>query len=128
MDNLFALRQKYKGKNNDVMQIIVKLLLISSYGEKIRKDFGESFACKSEAWMMTDYEEGVKGYWRISHANYIVKMIDHKGLEDELKKLNTMPFHLEVFVLSNSERIMSKVIHAIGGLAIGLYIEKKTLG
>ena len=32
-------------------------------------------------------------------------MIDDKGLEDEVKKLNTMSLHLGAFVLSNSKRI-----------------------
>ena len=30
-------------------------------------------------------------------------MIDDKGLEDEVKKLNTMPLYLGAFVLSNSK-------------------------
>ena len=34
-------------------------------------------------------------------------MIDDAGLEDEVKKLNTMPLHLGSFVLSNSKRIMN---------------------
>ena len=42
-------------------------------------------------------------------------MIDDEGLEDEVKKLNTMPFHLGAFVLSNSKRIMNNFIHAING-------------
>ena len=42
-------------------------------------------------------------------------MIDDKGLEDEVKKLNTMPLHLGAFVLSNSKRIMNNFIHAING-------------
>ena len=85
IDKLFALRQKYKDENNDVMQILVKLLMNSLYGENIRKDIEKKFACKSEAWMKTEYDEGVKDYWKISGINYIVKMIDHAGLEDEVK-------------------------------------------
>ena len=42
-------------------------------------------------------------------------MIDDKGLEDEVKKLNTMPLHLGAFVLSNSERIMNNFIKAFDG-------------
>ena len=57
----------------------------SLYGENIRKDFEEKFACKSEGWMMTEYDERVKDYWKISGINYIVKMIDDAGLEDEVK-------------------------------------------
>ena len=40
-------------------------------------------------------------------------MIDDVGLEDEIKKINTMPLHLGAFVLSNSKRIMNIFIHAI---------------
>ena len=37
-DKFFALRQKYKDENNEVMQLLVKLLMNSLYGEQIRKD------------------------------------------------------------------------------------------
>ena len=73
------------------------------YGENIRKDIEEKLACKSEAWMMSEYDERVKDHWKISGINYNVKMIDDVGLEDEFKKLNTMPLHLGAFVLSNSK-------------------------
>ena len=43
--------------------------------------------------MKSGYDERVKVYWRKSHGNYIVKMIDDAGLDDEVKKLNTMPLH-----------------------------------
>ena len=134
IDKLFALREKYKDENNDVMQLLVKLLMNSLYGENIRKDIEEKFACKSEYWMMTEYDERVKDYWKISGNNYIVKMIDDAGLEDEVKKLNTMPLHLGAFVLSNCKRIMNNFIHAIGGFYTNdvyytdcdsLYIENK---
>ena len=131
---LFALRQKYKDEGNDVMQLLVKLLMNSLYGENIRKDIEEKFACKSELWMQTEYDERVKDYWKISNINYIVKMIDDAGLEDEIKKINTMPLHLGAFVLSNSKRIMNNFIHAINGFYTNdvyytdtdsLYIENK---
>ena len=134
IDKVFALRQKYKDENNDVMQLLVKLLMNSLYGEIIRKDIEEKFARKSEVWMMTEYDERVKDYWKISGNNYIVKMFDDAGLEDEVKKLNTMPLHLGAFVLSNSKRIMNNFIHAINGFYTNdvyytdtdsLYIEKK---
>ena len=60
IDKLFALRQKYKDENNDVMQLLGKLLMNSLFGENIRKDIEEKFACKSEAWMMTEYDERVE--------------------------------------------------------------------
>ena len=134
IDKLLALRQKYKDEGNDVMQLLVKLLMNSLYGEQIRKDIEEKFACKSELWMQTEYDERVKDYWKISNNNYIVKMIDDPGLEDEVKKLNTMPLHLGAFVLSNSKRIMNNFMHAIDGFYTNdvfytdtdsLYIENK---
>ena len=84
IDKLFALREKYKDEGNDVMQFLVKLLMNSLYGENIRKDIEEKFACKSEAWMMSEYDERVKEYWKKGGINYIVKMIDDIGLEDEI--------------------------------------------
>ena len=134
IDILFKLRKKYKDENKDVLQLLVKLLMNSLYGENIRKDIEEKFACKSEMWMQTEYDERVKDYWKIGGKNYIVKMIDDKGLEDEVKKLNTMPLHLGSFVLSNSKRIMINFIHAINGFYTNdvyytdtdsLYIENK---
>ena len=41
---LFALGQKYKDEGNDVMQLLVKFLMNSLYGENIRKDIEEKFA------------------------------------------------------------------------------------
>ena len=87
----------------------------SLYGEHIRKDIDEKLACKSEFWMMSEYDERVKDFWKISHVNYIVKVSDDAGLEDEVIKLNTMPLHFGSFVLSNSKRIMNSFIHAING-------------
>ena len=116
------------------MQLLVKLLINILYGEQIRKDVAESFSCKSEYWMMSEYDERVKDYWRKSHGNYIVKMIDDKGLEDEVKKLNTMPLLLGGFVLSNSKRIINNFIHPNNGFykndlyyedTDSLYIENK---
>ena len=116
------------------MELLVKLLMNSLYGEQIRKDIEESFSCKSECWMMTEYDERGKDYWRKSHGNYIVKMIGDAGLEDEIKKWYTMPLHLGAFVLSNSKRIMNNFIHANNGFYTkdvyygdtdSLYIENK---
>ena len=64
---------------------------------------------------MTEYDERVKDYWKILGINYIVKLIDDAGFEDEVKKLNKMPLHLGSFVLSNSKRIMNNFIHASNG-------------
>ena len=87
----------------------------SLYGEQIRKDIEESYQCKSEMWMMTEYDERLLDYLKIDYGNYIVKLKDEEGLQDEVKKVNTMPLHLGAFVLSNSKRIMNNFIHAIDG-------------
>ena len=61
-------------------------------------------------------------------------MIGDAGLEDEVKKLNTMPLHLLAFVLSNSKRIINNFINADNGFYTNdvyytdtdcLYIENK---
>ena len=44
------------------MALLVKLIVNSLYGENIRKDIVEKVAWKSEAWMMTEYDERVKAY------------------------------------------------------------------
>ena len=106
----------------------------SFHGEILREDIEENFACKSEYWMMREYDERVKNYWRASHGNYVVKVIDDKELEDEVKKLNTMPLRLGAFVFSNNKRIMNDLIHANNGFFTNnvyytdtdsLYIENK---
>ena len=134
IDNLFELRQKYKDENNEVMQMFVNLIMNSLYGEQKRKDIEESYQCKSEMWMMTEYDERVLDYWKINYGTYFVKLIDDEGLEDEVKKVNTMPLHLGAFVLSKSKRIMNNFIHAIDGFCTNdvyytdtdsLYIENK---
>ena len=45
----------------------------------------------------------------------IITLEDDPGLEDEVKKANTMPFYLGAFELSNSERILNNFIHPIDG-------------
>ena len=76
----------------------------SLYGENISKDIEEKFACKSEAWMMTEYDDRIKDYWKISGIKCIAKMIDDAGLEDEVKKLNTMSLHLYSFEKSFNDQ------------------------
>ena len=131
---LFALRQKYKEENNEVMQSLVELFMYSLNGEILRKDILESYQCKSEKWMQTEYDERVLDYRKINYGIYIVKMKDDEGLEDEVKKANSLPLQLAVFILSNNKRIMNNYIHAIDGFYTNdvyytdtdsLYIENK---
>ena len=85
IDKLFPSRQKYKDEGNDVMQLLMKLLMNSLYGENIRKDIEEKFACKSEAWMMTEYDERVKDYWKISGINISLKWLMTLDWKTKLK-------------------------------------------
>ena len=61
-------------------------------------------------------------------------MSDDVGLEDEVKKVTTMPLHLGASVFRNSERIMNNFIHGIIGFCTNdvyyedtdsVYIENK---
>ena len=112
---LLALKQIYKDENIEVTKLLVKFLLNSFYGEQIRKAIEKKIACKSEYSMSSEYDERVEDYWKISHGNFIVEMVDDAGLEDEVKKLNTLPLHLVAFVLSNSKIIMNIFIDATNG-------------
>ena len=134
IDKLFELRQKYKDENNDVMQLLVKLIMNSLHGEQIREDIEESYQCKSEMRMKTEYNERVLDYQKINYRKNIVKMKDDERLQDEVKKVNTMPLHLGAVVLSNSKRIMNNFTLAIDGFYSNdvyytdtgsLYIENK---
>ena len=74
IDNLFEIRHKHKDENNHIMQLLVKLIMNSLYGEQIGKDTEESYHRKSENWMMTEYVERVVDYQKIKNGNFIVKM------------------------------------------------------
>ena len=134
IEKLFGLRQKYKDEKNDSMQGLVKLIMNSLYGVQIRKDINESYSCKSETWMKTEFDENVLDYWRLPNGNYIVKMKKDDGLDDDCDIKNTLPAVLGAFILANSRRIMNKFIREVNGFyennvyytdTDSLYIEKK---
>ena len=50
-------------------------------------------------WMQTEYDEKVLNYQKNNHGSYIVKLEGDEGLEDEVKKANTIPLQLAVFIL-----------------------------
>ena len=51
------------------MKILVKLIMNSLYGEQIPKDIEESYQCKSETWMQTEYDERVLYYQKTNYRN-----------------------------------------------------------
>ena len=44
-----------------------------------------------------------------------MKMVDDEGLEDEIRKLNTMLILLHAFILPNSKKIMNNFKYTING-------------
>ena len=74
LEKLFALRQKYIDEHNDFLQGLVELIMNSLYGVQIRKDTDQSYKCKSQHWMETEYDENVLDYWKLANGNYIVKL------------------------------------------------------
>ena len=83
---------------------------------------------------MTEYDEIVKDYWKISYGTYIVEMDGDAGLEDKFENLKTTPLHLGAFVLPNSKIITRNIFHTTNGFYTkdvyyrdtdSLYIEKQ---
>ena len=134
VEKLFALRQNYKEKKNDLMHVLVILFINSLYGVQIRRDINESYYCKSETWMKIEFDENVIDYWKLPNGNYIAKMKKDDGLDDDCDNKNTLPAVLGAFILGNSRRIMKKFVREINGIynnniyytdIDSLYIEKK---
>ena len=44
------------------MQNFVKIVLNSLYSVQIRKDINDSYSCKPDQWMKTEYDEKVLDY------------------------------------------------------------------
>ena len=116
------------------MQKLIKLIMNSLYGVQIRKDIDQSYKCKSQHWMETEYDENVLDYWKLPNGNYIVKFKKDDGLESDNGVKNTLPSQLGAFILSNSKRIMKILIREINGfynnsiyygVTNSLFIEKK---
>ena len=89
IEQLFASRQKYKDEKNDLMQRLVKLKMNSVYGVQKRRDINDSYYCKSETWMKTEFDENVLAYWRLPNGNYNVKIKKDDGLDDDCDIKNT---------------------------------------
>ena len=96
-------------------QISVKLTLNSLYGVQIRRDIDESYRCKSQHWMETEYDDNVLDYWKLPNGIFIVKLKEDDGLDYDKDVKNTIPSQLGAFILSNSKRNMKKIIREING-------------
>ena len=115
IEKLFALGQIYTDEKNDLRQGLVILIMNSLFGVQIRKDINESYYCKSENWMKTEFVENVLDYWILPNGNHFVKMKKDDGLDDDCDIKNTLPAVLGAFILSNSKRIMNNFIREING-------------
>ena len=135
IEKLFASRQKYIDKGIGLSQGLVNLIMNSLYGAQFRRNINESYYCKSEHWMLTEQDESLLGYWRLTKRNYIVKIKKDYGLDgNDCDNKNTLPGHLGAFILSNKKQIMNNFIREVDGFdkkskyyrdTDSLYIEKK---
>ena len=109
----------------------------SLYGVQIRKGIDESYKCKSQHWMETEYDENVSDYRRLQNANYVVKLKKDDRLEGDNDVKSTLPSHLGAFILSNRKLIMNNFIREINGFYNNViyygdtdskYIDKTILG
>ena len=97
------------------MQSLVKLFMNSLYAVQIRRDFDESYRCKSQNWMEIEYDNFVLDCWKLPNGNYIVKMTKDDGLDCDSDVKNTLPSQLGAFILSKIKRIMNNFIREMNG-------------
>ena len=117
------------------MEGLVKLIMKSLFRVQIRRDINETYYCKSETWMKTDFDENVLEYWKLPNGNYIVKMKRDDGLDDDCDIKNTLPAVLGTSILGKSRRILKNFFREKNGFfkkntyytdTDSLYIDKKT--
>ena len=69
---LFALRKKFKDEQKDLIQGLVELIMNIFPGVQIRKDIDQSYKCKSEHWMQTEYDEKVLELWKLPNGEKLL--------------------------------------------------------
>ena len=85
----------------------------SLYGVQIRRDINESYFCEQETWVKTELDEIVLDYWKLTYGNYIVKIKNDDGLDDDCDIKNTLPAVFGAFMLGNFRRNLNKFIREI---------------
>ena len=67
--------------------------------------------------MKTEYDDGVIEWFPLKNDNIMVKMADHKRVDDNgySKKFNSRPCHFGFFILSYSKRLTNDVIFTLNG-------------
>ena len=97
------------------MQGLVELIMNSLYGKQARRDFNESYSCKSETWKKTEFDESVLENWRLPNENYVLKMKKYDRLDDDRDNRNSVPVVFGAFILGNSRQIMNVFIREKNG-------------
>ena len=110
-------RNEYKKQGKNILQLMCKDTVNGGYGSCIRQDFTENYKCVTENWMNTEYDDGVKNYIPLENGNYMVNIVDHKGVDDNgiSKKINSQPFQFGSMILSHSKRLMNDIILTLDG-------------
>ena len=85
------------------MQSLVKLVMKNLFGVQIRRDIDESYRCKSQHWMETEYDNNVLDCWKIPNGKFIVKLKKDDVLDCDKDVKNALPSRLGAFILSNSK-------------------------
>ena len=104
------------------------------YGIQLPKGINESFYCKPEIWLTTEFDGNFLDYWKLFNESYLVKMKNHNGLDDNCDE-KILPAHLGAFVLSNIKRSLNNFLKEINEMyninvyntdTHSLYTERKT--
>ena len=115
--DLIEKRNEYKKQGKNILQLMCKDTVNGGYGSCIRQDITVNYKCVTENWMKTEYDYRVKNYIPLENGNYMVKILDHEGIDDNgiSKKINSQPFQLGSMILSHSKRLMNNVILTLDG-------------
>ncbi len=115
--DLIKKRNEYKNQGKNILQLMAKDSVNGIFGGCIRQDITENYKCVTENWMNNEYDDRVKNYFPLENGNYMVNIVDHKGIDDNgiSKKINSQPFHLGSLILSHSKRLMNDVVLTLDG-------------
>ena len=94
---MFALRQNYKDKGNNLVQGLIKIIMNYLHEVQNRNDFNAFYNCISEQWMQTEYDDTVLDNWKLPIGIYVVKYNEDVCLN------GGWPSHLGDFILGKSE-------------------------
>ena len=93
-----VIRNEYKKQGKDILQNMCKITSNGTYGGYIRRDISDVLKCVSEHWMNTEYDDRVEEWFHLKNVNYMAKIQDHGGVDDNgiSKKSILNHFNLEL--------------------------------